>query len=239
MEKYNNVMQDFVLIILWHIIVFIILCISRRPCADNFTFDTTRTSSYMRRMIHHCQHWDNGLPSSWMEDWVEYTDGKQLEKFLSQEKTGFASGAGINRKVILCFIIYIQNMYYLIHTIYGPFQRYLFTILWRQQHMVRDIAFGEDSKRTFQGWSMVIIARRKTTKRETVCLKTTIYSRREILNSVLPAMPQATGYQRPRVINLLQSSPSSQLGTPRESYSGSILCCYPWGSDMSQCDFLI
>ena len=27
-------------------------------------------------------------------------------------------------------------MYYLIHTIYGPFQRYLFTISRRQQHMV-------------------------------------------------------------------------------------------------------
>ena len=167
MEKYNNVMQDFVLIILWHIIVFIILCISRRPCADNFTFDTTRTSSYMRRMIHHCQHWDNGLPSSWMEDWVEYTDGKQLEKFLSQEKTGFASGAGINRKVILCFTINIQNMYYLIHTIYRPlqiFQRYVFTKSRGHEHMVQDMASGEDYKRTFQGWPMVIIARRKNIK---------------------------------------------------------------------------
>ena len=45
--------------------------------------------------------------------------------------------------------------------------------------MVRDmgIACGEDSKRTFQGWSMVIITRRKTTKMETLFLKTTIYSR--------------------------------------------------------------
>ena len=32
----------------------------------------------------------------------------------------------------------------------------------------------------------------KTTKMETFCLKTSIYSRRELLNSVLPAMPHAT-----------------------------------------------
>ena len=127
--------------------------------------------------------------------------------------------------------------------------------------MVRDMgmACGEDSKRTFQGWSIVIITRRKTTKMENLCLKTTIYSRRELLNSVLPAMPHATWYQRPRVINLLQLSPSSQLGTPRKVtkwkwypcngfcilllsvliFSWSIRCYHPWGSNMSQCDFLI
>ena len=65
---------------------------------------------------------------------------------------------------------------------------------------------------------------------ETICLKTTIYSRRELLTSVLPAMPHVTWYQRPRVINLLQSSSSSQLGKPRESCKVKMV---------SQCDFLI
>ena len=58
-------------------------------------------------------------------------------------------------------------MYYLIHTIYRPcqiFQRYIFTRSRGHERMVRDMACGEDSKRTFQAWSMVIIARRKTTK---------------------------------------------------------------------------
>ena len=153
-------------------------------------------------------------------------------------------------------------MYYLIHTIYRPcqiFQRYIFTRSRGHERMVRDMACGEDSKRIFQGWSIVIITRRKTTKMETLCLKTTIYSRRELLNSVLPAMPHVTWYHRPRVINLLQSSPFSQLGTPRKVtkwkwypcngfcilllsvliFSWSIRCYYPWGSNINQCDFLI
>ena len=96
---------------------------------------------------------------------------------------------------------------YLIHTIYRPlqiFQRYVFTKSRGQEHMVRDMAWPDQ-------WSSSPGENNKNGN----SLSETIYSGRELLNSVLPAMPQATGYQRPRVTNLLQSSPSSQ---PRESY---------------------